>query len=630
MADATTVRATLVLLLSWGPAVPGLALSFGAPESLEAVGTFSVALAFGGAAALLVAVRGAAVRGGRLVVPTFVVAAVGAGASTLAAGLRSRGAGDGVGLDLLEVAWMPGGLTIASVLSAAVLTGSRALLGAGAVVAGGVAATTVAEMRLQRDVPLDLALWAAWLGLGFASGVVVAVVARRRRPPERQIAVWLALAHAAVLLCAAGAYVVDDATGTSSTSATFAATFLPAAVTFAAAAFLLAALTGDSASVAPALARVTVWVLLIAALLVAYGAVAALAAEVAPLTPTSGGMIAVVVLAVGVGPTRRWVQRAVDQLLYGGSADPSALLRKVSEEVAAGAEGAGSLDALAEALRRSLRLGGVAIRSAAPGGPAVVAGTVDPASSVSLELVAANGPCGEVEMSAEWGRDVEMRTLAALRRIGGVLTVAVRLAEVNDDLLEARRRASEIAASERNLARTEIEATVEPMLVRIRDDLGGVAHGDDPADQLDRAGTALRAATNHVRDLARTLLPGSLDAGDLPGALGELAARFDVPVLRADVAHAPERPEVVYHLVAEAVLRARRDGGIERVEVAVGAPDRWTLRLVGDPARTAPLRTALLERAADAGYGHHGPEGPDGPDGPEGAAALHLVRSESR
>ncbi|XBB66006.1 hypothetical protein ABFU82_18065 [Nocardioides sp. WV_118_6] len=625
MGTATTVRATLVLLLSWGPAGPGLLLSYGAPESLEAVGTFSVALAFGGAAALLAAAPGPAFRGGGgpLVVPTFAVAAVGAGASTLAAGLRSRAmAGEGgLWLDLLEVAWMPGGLTIACVLSAAVLTGSRALLAAGAVVAAGVTATTTAEMRLQRDIPLDIVLWALWLALGVASAVIVAVVARRRRAPERQVAVWLALAHAAVLVCAVGAYVVDDASGTTSTSATFAATFLPAAVTFAAAAFLLTALTGESAAVAPALARVTVWVLLIAALLVAYGAVAALAAKVAPLTPTSGGMIAVVVLAVGVGPTRRWVQRAVDQLLYGGSADPSALLRKVSEEVAAGAEGAGSLDALAEALRRSLRLGGVAIRSAAPGGPAVVAGTVDPATSVSLELVAADGPCGEVEMSAEWGRDVEMRTLAALRRIGGVLTVAVRLAEVNDDLLEARRRASEIAASERHLARTEIEATVEPMLVRIRDDLGGVAAGAEPADELARAGTALRAATTHVRDLARTLLPGSLDAGDLPGALGELAARFDIPVLRADVAHPPERPEVVYHLVAEAVLRARRDGGIERVEVAVVAPDRWTLRLLGDADRTTSLRAALLERAADAGYGHVGPD-----DG----TTLHLARSEPR
>lgn len=624
MGTATTVRAAVILVLSWGPAGPGLLLSYGAPESLEAVGTFSVALAFGGAAALLAAAPGPALRGGPLVVPTFAVAAVGAGASTLAAGLRSRamtGEG-GPWLDLLEVAWMPGGLTIASVLSAAVLTGSRTLLVAGAVVAAGVTATTTAEMWLRRDVPLDIPLWALWLGLGVASAVVLVVVARRRRAPERQVAVWLALAHAAVLVCAVGAYVVDDASGTTSTSATFAATFLPAAVTFAAAAFLLTALTGEGAAVAPVLARVTVWVLLIAALLVAYGAVAALAAKVAPLTPTSGGMIAVVVLAVGVGPTRRWVQRAVDQLLYGGSADPSALLRKVSEEVAAGAEGgAGSLDVLAEALRRSLRLGGVAIRSALPGGPAVVAGTVDPDTSVSLDLVAADGPCGTVEMSAEWGRDVEMRTLAALRRIGGVLTVAVRLAEVNDDLLEARRRAGEIAASERHLARTEIEATVEPMLVRIRDDLGEVAAGADPADELARAGTALRAATTHVRDLARTLLPGSLDAGDLPGALGELAARFDVPVLRADVAHAPERPEVVYHLVAEAVLRARRDGGIERVEVAVAAPDRWTLRLLGDADRTAPLRAALLERAADAGYGHVGPDDD---------VTLRLARSEPR
>jgi hypothetical protein len=336
------------------------------------------------------------------------------------------------------------------------------------------------------------------------------------------------------------------------------------------------------------------------ALLVAYGAVAATAAQVAPLTPTSGGMIAVVLLAVGAEPARRGIQRAVDQLLYGRSADPRALLRTVSEEIA-GREG-GSLDALAAALRQSLRLGGVALTSSTGEGIRAEAGEVDPTTRQVITLFAADGPCGTVEVCGAAGRRAEPRTIDALRRIGGVLSVAVLLAEVNEGLREARDRARRIAASERRFARAEIEAGIEPALARIRRDLQELPTATDPASLLGRASTALQAATTDVRDLARTLLPGSLDAGDLPGALAELATRFEQPTLVTDVRQAPEHPEAVYHLVAEAVLRARRRGGIERIEIVVRSADRWRLRLTGDETHTRPILGALRARAEEAGY----------------------------
>jgi hypothetical protein len=597
---ARALPATLLLALSWVPALVGMLLCLRSATGIEAVGTLSAALAFGGAAALLPARGGHGGRGGPLLPVALGVAAVGAGASTLASGFRAAGIGGGLGIDLLGVAWMPGGLTVSGVLGAAVLLRSRSLLAGGALLSTAIAAVSAVELHQARPFPLAAVLWTVWLALAFGCGLMILWAARRRSSPDREAAVWLAIAHFALLGSGVGGYIIGEEGGSSFIGTAFAAAFLPAGVLFAAASFVLTAIARAPDAVDPPRARFAVGVLLMSALLVAYGAVAATAAQVAPLTPTSGGMIAVVLLAVGAEPARRGIQRAVDQLLYGRSADPRALLRTVSEEIA-GREG-GSLDALAAALRQSLRLGGVALTSSTGEGIRAEAGAVDPTTRQVITLFAADGPCGTVEVCGAAGRRAEPRTIDALRRIGGVLSVAVLLAEVNEGLREARDRARRIAASERRFARAEIEAGIEPALARIRRDLQELPTATDPASLLGRASTALQAATTDVRDLARTLLPGSLDAGDLPGALAELATRFEQPTLVTDVRQAPEHPEAVYHLVAEAVLRARRRGGIERIEIVVRSADRWRLRLTGDETHTRPILGALRARAEEAGY----------------------------
>ncbi|MHC9046383.1 sensor histidine kinase [Microbacterium saperdae] len=597
---ARTLSAALILVLSWTPALAGLLLCLRSTTGIEAVGTLSGALAFGGAAALLPTRGGHGGRGGPLLPIALAVSAVGAGASTLASGLRSAGIGDGPWLDALGVAWMPGGLTVAGVLGAAVMLRSRSLLAAGALLSTAIAATSAAELQQGRQLPVAAALWVVWLALALGSGLMILWAAARRSSPDREAALWLAVSHFALLLSGVGGYLVGDEGGTSFVGTAFAAAFLPAGVLFAAASFVLTAIARAPEAVDPPRARVAVGVLLISALLIAYGAVAATVAALAPITPTSGGMIAVVLLAVGAEPARRGIQRAVDQLLYGRSADPRTLLRTVSEEIAGGQ--GGSLGALAAALRQSLRLGGVAISSSSGEGARAEAGSIDPSTRQIITLFAADGPCGTVEVCGTPGRRAEPRSIDALRRIGGVLSVAVLLADVNEGLREARDRARLIAGSERRFARAEIEAGIEPALARIRRDLDELPEADDPAAVLGRATTALQSATTDVRDLARTLLPGSLDAGDLPGALAELAARFEHPALLSDVRRAPEHPEAVYHLVAEAVLRARRRGGIERIEIAVRSIDRWDLRMRGDEADTRPVLAALRARAAEAGY----------------------------
>ncbi|UPL10883.1 hypothetical protein [Microbacterium sufflavum] len=587
-----------LLLASWGPALIGALLCLHSSGGIEAVGTLSAALAFGGAAALLPVRGGHGGRGGPLLPLTLATTGVGGGAATLAAGLRAAGVDRGLWLDLLGVAWMPGGLTVAGVLGAAVLLHARTLLAAGASLSTALAVSSAVELDRGTPLPFTAALWIVWLALALWSGATILWVARRRSSPDREAAVWLAIAHFALLLCGVGGFTVTTDGGGSLLGTAFAAAVLPACVLFAAASFVLTAIARAPDAVEPARARFAVGVLLVSALLAAYGAVAATIAQLAPLPPTSAGMVAVVLIAVGAEPVRRGVQRAVDQLLYGRSAEPRALLRTVSTE-AGGGSGRASLEVLAEALRRSLRLGGVAIASSGPEHSRGQAGTLDPATREVVALLAAGGACGTVEVSGTAGRRVEPRSLAALRRIGGVLSVAVLLADADEGLRVARDGARRIAASERRFARGEIEAGLEPVLVRVRGALRALPHSPRPDLVLREASAALQAATTEVRDLARTLLPGALDAGDLTGALTELAARFPEPVLHAEVRRAPEHPEHLYHLVAEAMLRARREGGVERIEVTVGPADRAVLRVVGAAVRVDPIVRALHARVAE-------------------------------
>jgi signal transduction histidine kinase len=119
--------------------------------------------------------------------------------------------------------------------------------------------------------------------------------------------------------------------------------------------------------------------------------------------------------------------------------------------------------------------------------------------------------------------------------------------------------------------------------------------------------------TIEVRDLARTLLPGALDAGDLGAALDELAARFSSTALTLAAASSglealdPSRQAAVHHLVAEAVLLLRRAPGVSHATVAVHVVgDVAEISVVGDGAfaegaGAQATLASIRERADDLG-----------------------------
>ncbi|HET8896941.1 MAG TPA: hypothetical protein VFN04_06695, partial [Protaetiibacter sp.] len=178
----------------------------------------------------------------------------------------------------------------------------------------------------------------------------------------------------------------------------------------------------------------------------------------------------------------------------------------------------------------------------------------------------------------------DRRVIRVLDQVSGVLAITVQLAEINRDILDAGERTREVGAEERRMVARELDEGLGPGLARSVERLDRVpqlvaAGAPEAGAELAAVREELAERTSEVRDLARTLLPGALDTGDVDTALRELAARFSSTRLDVTVeGHLgdaiPEgREAAVHHLVAELVLLARRapDARIARIVIEVAS-----------------------------------------------------------
>jgi signal transduction histidine kinase len=328
--------------------------------------------------------------------------------------------------------------------------------------------------------------------------------------------------------------------------------------------------------------RAVVNVLLVAVLVLAYSTIATTIALTLPVPPLIAGVIGVAALVLSLEPLRAWIQARVDELVYGDAADPAQLVRTLGDRVPDDVDG-DDLRALAEELRSALRLARLELHSAEPGGVrAISGGAGGPVTRIPLR--GSTGEVGWIEAAAPGRQRVDRRVVRVLDQVSGVLAITVRLAEINRDILDAGERAREVGAEERRMVARELDEGLGPGLARSAERLDRVpglvmAGAAEAGAELAAVREELAERTSEVRDLARTLLPGALDTGDVDTALRELAARFSSA--RLDIAvegllgdAIPEgREAAIHHLVAELVLLARRapDARIARIAIEVAS-----------------------------------------------------------
>jgi signal transduction histidine kinase len=356
-------------------------------------------------------------------------------------------------------------------------------------------------------------------------------------------------------------------------------------------------------------------VLLVAVLVLAYSTIATTIALTLPVPPLIAGVIGVAALVLSLEPLRAWIQSRVDELVYGDAADPQQLVRALGDRVTDDVDG-DDLRALAEELRSALRLARLELQSAEPGGVRAVSGAGGgPVTRIALR--GSTGEVGWIEAAAPGRQRVDRRVVHVLDQVSGVLAITVSLAEINRDILEAGDRAREVGAEERRMVARELDEGLGPGLARSVERLDRVPRlviSQSPAASAELAAVReeLAERTSEVRDLARTLLPGALDTGDVDTALRELAARFSSA--RLDIAvegrlgdAIPEgREAAIHHLVAELVLLARRapDARVARIAIEVASREvRIALDVDGRgrPDDEGPILASVRDRADELG-----------------------------
>ncbi len=361
--------------------------------------------------------------------------------------------------------------------------------------------------------------------------------------------------------------------------------------------------------------RAVVNVLLMLGFIATYSTIATTVALTLPVAPLIAGVLGVAVLVLVIDPGRRWIQARVDALIFGDAADPAQLIRRLGEHLPREEPG-GELQVLADELRDALRLARLELRPADPG--AACAGSGEGGGPAAwIPLRSSEGDAGWIIAAAPGYQRVDRRTLQVLERVSGAVAITMRLAEVTRETLAAGERVREVGAEERRMVARELEEGLGPGLARSVERLERVpalviSGSRETGAELDGVRAELAERTREVRDLARTLLPGALDSGDVDQALQELAERFssarlDVAVegVLGDAVH-EGREAAVHHLVAELVLLARRAPGARRARIRITVDRRSVhIMLMLDTAERAqdeaPIVASIHDRAVELG-----------------------------
>jgi signal transduction histidine kinase len=546
--------------------------------------------------------------------------------------------------------WVPGTFATIAVMPWLVTDRRLGPVARGMVALGLVAlVVTVLQLATQQlpglpanPLHVDLDPWrrtADWLGywpgrLCLVVGVVAAghLVLRWRRGPddERPGLGWLAIGQA-LLAVSFLPVVFPDVFGPGDPAQVLAhvlAFGLIGAQAFLPAALLVVVLRQRLWGIDAAVSRALAGGLLSAAVVALYLGLVWLGRQVLPWPDEVSGVLAVGLLAVAMLPLRSLIQQRVSHLVYGVSRTPGVLLRDLGEHLSGPAGRATDLHGLVQRLRGGLRLGQVELRAA---DGAVLASSGEAGSDVlDLQLTADGRPLGELRLAPRAGERLDRRTVRTVEQLGGLVAVAVQLAEANRDLGAARNRLVEVRHEERRLLRRELHDELGPALAGIGLGLAAVRNTvpvADPTDVLlDRLQDELARRTDDVRSMARALLPPALDEGRFEDALQVLASRFDDTGLRVTTSVVAadgldgRRQVALYHVAAEAVANAHRHARATTcaIEVTVDPDGSALLRVTDDGCGLRPGAGdgvgmhSMRERAIELGGTFEAQPGPQG------------------
>ena len=373
--------------------------------------------------------------------------------------------------------------------------------------------------------------------------------------------------------------------------------------------------------------RAVVWLLVSAALLGTYLAVAALVTVAAGDGPMAA-LFAAGVVALVLAPLSRFAQAAVDQLFYGRRGDPARVLAMAGRSLATAAASAQVPQRLADLVAATMRLPWACVELDREGGwaPVATAGSRDTSGAppVTIPVVTAGEEPARLLVQPRRG---EQSLSAADRRLLDELAAQVAPALLSvrlvDELERSRERLLAARRDEREHLRRDLHDTLSPALNGVRLAVtaarGMLREDPERADDLlaSVSGTTDETAES-VREMLSRLRSEPVYEGDdivaaVSRSVASLARAGGLTVeVRADSA-VPALPpavtEAVYRIAVEAVTNAARHADARHCTVHIAALDEVIVE-IRDDGRGLPVPLcvgvgleSMSARAAELG-GH--------------------------
>jgi signal transduction histidine kinase len=456
---------------------------------------------------------------------------------------------------------------------------------------------------LHRGIAHALGFGAVWL-LPCVAASLGTLIARFRSSPadEREQLKWVAVGAALTIVLFAGAFAVGP-----HGDALFAAAMLPLPV-----GVTVAALRHGLWDVDLVINRSLVYLTLSAAAIIFY------AGAVAVVRGTVGGLLAVVVIVVGLHPVHRRVQGAVNRLLYGERDDPGVMLRLLGDRLVAVAGVEDVLPAAAETVARALQVPYAAVELTEGAGGSYGVPVAEP---TRLPLLYQGTVVGQLVVSPrDPGARLSAADLRALEAISRQLGPAAHAVQLSHELQRSRERIVVAREEERRRLRRELHDSLGPTLAALA--LEFEAARDvvvtDPRRvdaTLERASSRATEMVSDVRRMVYDLRPPTLDDLGLLGAVREQADRLSVGRLSLQIDAPDQLPPLpaaveaaAYRIVSEALANAVRHSGARRCSVTLDLEADWlTVRVrddgqgIGPATRQGVGLLSMRERAEELG-----------------------------
>ena len=346
------------------------------------------------------------------------------------------------------------------------------------------------------------------------------------------------------------------------------------------------------------------------ALLAAFGAIVLLGNLLANHVAPDGTwtLVAVALVALGLDPLRRRLQRGVDRLFYGSRDDPYAVVTALGRGLGSSDDAPTMLTDVAASVARSLALPYVAIETRQQDGALAEWGRRR-GEAIALPLTYRGEDIGRLLATPRTvGGRLSEKDRGLLADIAHPVALAVNAVELSAGLQRAREQLVTTREEERRRLRRDLHDGLGPTLagmVMQLDAASNLLRRDPSAVEPVLAGlrTAAQDAVADIRRLVYELRPPALDELGLVGAISESLERFnghgaDGLMLSLD---APARLPVLPAAVEVATLRI--------VQEAVANVARHShahscvVRIACDGAVLAHPGGALVVDIRDDGHG---------------------------